>query len=96
MSKPPANVRWEFGDVTLWVAFRPDDKPFPVSVFRRNGETDFKIHTEQTMSEEENQLLLDFMQQRARDLMALWPEAFAAQLTWSANNLKKPRKRRKS
>ena len=89
MSKSPARVSWEFGDTTLWVSFGSDDKPFPVSVFRKRGKIDFKVHPYRELSEEENEALLAFMKQREMDILALWPEAFKVRLSWSKNNLRR-------
>ena len=82
----PKKLDWEVGDIIVWVGFGKD-KPFPVTIYRKQGEWCHTIYAK--LSKEEREDVEELVQKRIKDMQQIWRNNMHNRLNWSTENLKK-------
>lgn len=80
---------YELADVTFWVEIG-GRKPFPITIYRKDGAWCFDAHT-QSLTTEQEIMLKGFVRERTRDLDAIWGKHTKVHLNWQKTQRKKSR-----
>jgi hypothetical protein len=80
--KSMTKLQWEFGDTILWVAFGKG-KPFPINIFMKNGNIDYRVHPNGTkLSEAQYDMIEQCVQARIAELRRTWNGNMTRRLKW--------------
>ena len=74
-------LQWELGDAIFWVAFG-NEKPFPLTIYRKNGVWRHSVYAGRSLTVAENQQLADLATTRIQECEQMWEAHMQNCLNW--------------
>lgn len=75
-------IDFEVGSVDFWVTVGDKGKPFPVTVYRSNGDWIHDAYPSKAFTEKEQIEVSAFVKERISDLRYLWKSNMTTRLRW--------------
>ena len=82
---------WELGSVVIWVSLGKK-KPFPITLFRKEGEWTADVHAE-NLSQSERIAVESCIKERTAELHEMWNTHLYTRLSWDVHAIGRKKKR---
>lgn len=79
-------IDWELGSIDYWVSV-DGGKPFPITMYRKNGEWKQDVHTRKKLTESQQIELLGFFKEREQEITSIWKAYIQTRLKWTEQHV---------